>query len=224
MIGGQGPGAGNLVSGNPHNGINLFGADGNIVQGNIVGTDVAGTNSPPNAFHGVSLGISNDSRIKGNLIANNGLDGVTISSGTGNVVTRNEIFSNDGLGIELAPLGLTPNDSGDGDTGPNNLQNFPVLTSARATPSQLVVRGTIDTPNPRTITIEIFANPVPIPGGDPSGHGEGAIFLGAVRPNSRGKFTATLAAVPGGTLITATATDAARTTSEFAENIAATRP
>jgi hypothetical protein len=72
--------------------------------------------------------------------------------------------------------------------------------------------------------IEFFANPVPTPGGDPSGHGEGAIFLGTVRPNPLGKFTATLPPVTVGTLITATATDAVGNTSEFTANIAATFP
>ena len=69
---------------------------------------------------------------------------------------------------------------------------------------------------------EFFSNPVPTPGGDPSGHGEGAVFLGRVTPNGLGKFNATLPPVPKGTLISATATDANGNTSEFAANIAAT--
>jgi hypothetical protein len=104
------------------------------------------------------------------------------------------------------------------------LINFPVLTSALAARGQLVVKGTIDTPNPRAVTIEFFGNAVPTPGGDPSGHGEGAVFLGTVRPNAQGAFTAALPPVPAGTLITATATDAAGNTSEFAANVAATPP
>lgn len=72
--------------------------------------------------------------------------------------------------------------------------------------------------------IEFFANPVPTPGGDPSGHGEGAVFLGAAKPNPLGKFTASLPPVPVGTLITATATDAASNTSEFGANVVASFP
>jgi len=75
-----------------------------------------------------------------------------------------------------------------------------------------------------TDIIEFFANPVPLPGGDPSGHGEGAIYLGSKRPNLHEKFTATLSLVAVGTLITATATDANGNTSEFAANIAAIFP
>jgi hypothetical protein len=71
---------------------------------------------------------------------------------------------------------VTLNDQGDIDTGPNNFQNFPVLTFALATPGRLVVQGTLDTPNLQTAMIEFFANPIPNPGEDPSGHREGANF------------------------------------------------
>jgi hypothetical protein len=96
--------------------------------------------------------------------------------------------------------------------------NSPDLTSAKAMPGRLVVKGTIDTPNPQTVTIEFFANPVPIPGGHPSGYGEGYIYLGKKRPDSRGTFTVFLPAFPIGTLISATATDANGNTSDFAFN------
>jgi hypothetical protein len=144
-------------------------------------------------------------------------------------LSQNKIYSNEWWGIDLAPNeccndGVTPNDPGDMDMGANNFMNFPVLISAKATPGKLIVKGTIDTPNPKTVTIEFFANPVPDPGGDPSGHGEGAVYLGSDRPNPQGKFTATLPTVTPGTLITATATDAAGNTSEFAANIVAEAP
>jgi hypothetical protein len=160
-----------------------------------------------------------------------------------NRLSGNIIYANEGLGIDLSdetqsvffaaeePIvgafgeivlakadGVTLTDSA---ILANDGQNFPVLTSARATPGRLVVRGTIDTPDPSMVTIEFFANPVPTPGGDPSGHGEGAVFLGKARPDGQGNFTVPLPPVPVGTLITATATDADGNTSEFAENIEA---
>jgi parallel beta-helix repeat protein len=160
-----------------------------------------------------------------------------------NSLSGNIIYANEGLGIDLSdetrsvffaaeePIvgafgeivlamadGVTPNNSA---ILANDGQNFPMLTSARATAGGLVVRGTMDTADPRTIVIEFFANPMPMPGSDPSGYGEGAVFLGQARPNRQGKFTASLPPVPIGTLITATATDADGNTSEFAKNIEA---
>jgi titin len=223
-IGGTQAGSGNLVSGNPHNGVNIDGGSGNLVQGNLIGTDASGTASLPNAFHGVSIGISasaSDNRVERNVIAHNGLDGVIVAQGVNNAISRNSVFSNGGLGIDLGGDGVTLNDPGDADTGPNNLQNFPVLTSALVSPGRLVVRGTIDTPSPQTVVLEFFANPVPVPGGDPSGYGEGAVFLGTATPAPDGSFTAVLPSVASGTLISATATDAAGNTSEFAQDVAA---
>ena len=164
-----------------------------------------------------------------NEVSFNGSGIGVLGLGIGYAISQNSIHSNNSWGIDLAPNeccndGVTPNDPGDIDIGPNNLMNFPVLASAKATPGKLIVKGTIDTPSPKTVTIEFFANTVPSPGGDPSGHGEGEIFLGSDRPNPQGKFTATLPTVAPGTLITATATDAEGNTSEFAANIVAEAP
>ncbi len=154
------------------------------------------------------------------------LDGIHVDtdgtiSPVNNTLTKNSIYSNGGEGIDLGRNGVTPNDPGDTDTGDNNLMNYPVLTSANVTPGKLHVKGSIDTQNPKTVTIEFFANPVPDPGGDPSGYGEGAIYLGSDHPNPHGKINATLPTVSPGTLITATATDAAGNTSEFSAYIEA---
>lgn len=220
---------GNLISGNALDGIGFFSAHNNVAQANRIGTDINGNPSLGNGEFGVHIsnccghGPANGNRVEDNVIAGNASAGVAIFDGVRNSISRNRIFSNGDLGIRLDP-GLTPNDPGDFDTGPNELMNFPVLDSAHATPGRLVVKGSIDTQNLRDVLIEFFANPVPTPGGDASGHGEGAIFLGTARPNPRGNFTAALPAVPIGTIITATATDGVGNTSEFAANIVASFP
>ena len=224
VVGGTAAAARNVISGNAGPGIDMWGSSstGNSISGNFIGTDRTGTAALPNGGDGVLLeqGASGNA-ITANTIADNGGNGVTVSSGTANRISRNSIFSNGGLGIDLGGDGVTPNDPGDADTGPNDLQNFPVLTSALLSAGALVVQGRIDTPNPETVVLEFFANPVPVPGGDPSGYGEGAVFLGSATPAPDGTFTAVLPPVAPGTLISATATDAAGNTSEFAKDIAA---
>ena len=214
---------GNLVSANALDGISIFSPDNNLASGNQIGTDIQGNPTLGNGRFGVHINSANvipstpnGNRIEDNTIAGSGSAGVGIFGGTRNSVRRNRIFSNGGLGIQICNC---PNDPGDFDTGPNELMNFPVLERAHATPGRLVLKGIIDTQDARAVTIEFFANPVPTPGGDPSGHGEGAIFLGTARPNPHGEFTASLPAVAVGTLISATATDADGNTSEFAANI-----
>ena len=153
-----------------------------------------------------------------NKIAFNGRRGVSLLSGTGtgNAILTNSISTNTGLGIDLSPSGVTPNDSGDGDTGANNLQNFPVLTSATTGSGTITVGGTLDSSPSTAFRVELFANAAC----DPSGNGEGETFLGFkdVTTDDGGNvsFTAAFsAAVTVGQLITATATDPSNNTSEF---------
>ena len=54
-----------------------------------------------------------------------------------NAIEGNSIFSNGGLGIDLNGNGFPEiNDTGDVDTGPNNLQNYPVLSAAMTNGTQ----------------------------------------------------------------------------------------
>src|SRR5207249_3787738 len=112
----------------------------------------------------------------GNTIAFNVDDGVRVESGTGNPILSNRIFSNNFLGIDLGGDGVTPNDPGDADTGPNNLQNAPVLTSATVSGSSFVtVKGTFNSTPNTLFTIEFFTSAQ----ADPSGFGEGQTLLGS---------------------------------------------
>ena len=136
---------------------------------------------------------------------------------TGVTILGNSVFGNGGLGITFGG-GVTPqpNDSGDADTGPNNRQNFPVLTSARTTPTGLSVRGTLNSRPNATYRIEFFGNSEI----DPVLHGEGRTFLGFTEvttdANGNAAFDAPIAV---GSIITSTATDAAGNTSEFSQAI-----
>jgi hypothetical protein len=77
VIGGTNAGAGNVISGNRRDGVRIE-SNGNLVQGNFIGTDRSGT---------LSLG--------------NGRDGVMVDRKTGNAIRQNGIFANGHLGIEL---------------------------------------------------------------------------------------------------------------------------
>jgi hypothetical protein len=105
----------------------------------------------------------------------------------------------------------TPNDTGDADVGPNNGQNFPVLTSAKNATTTTVTGKLNSTPG-KTFIVEFFSNP--------SGTDEGRVFVGqkSVTTDASGNATFTFKSatkVAKGRTITATATDPAGNTSEF---------
>lgn len=188
QIRGINPGSGNSISGN------------NIYQ----------------STNGIQLRVSNFAMI-GNTIHDNTGPGIWVRSGTGNRITQNSIYSNGGLGIDLDGVGVTPNDPGDADTGPNNLQNYPVLTAAASFGGSTVIQGSLNSTANTTFTLEFFANP--------SGTGQGKTFIGsatvATDASGNANFFVTLSAtVPASETITATATDPGNNTSEFSQPIA----
>ena len=234
-IGGTTPEARNVLSGN---GTGVWMQDelatGNLVEGNYIGTAADGISPLGNTADGVTItrsvfGIGAADNVigggasgAGNTIAFNGRVGVFIQEGSvRNAILSNSIFSNGvsqpaplGLGIDLVvhPPGVTPNDMGDGDTGPNNLQNFPELTFATTGR----VEGMLNSIPNTTFRLEFFGNSAC----DPSGFGEGENFLGATTVTTDGSgntnFTA-IFPVPPGQWLTATATDPANNTSEFSK-------
>src|SRR5262249_50247547 len=127
------------------------------------------------------------------------------------------IFGNTQLGIDLGNAGVTPNQNPPSSQGPNRLQNFPVLTAATVSGSDLTITGTLTAKPKQTYRIEFFVQDA----GDPSGFGQGKTFIGFrnVTTDNTGKviFTATFSGVniPAGKVITATATDSDDNTSEF---------
>jgi titin len=124
-IGGSVPGAGNLISNNGGDGIEISGTsqvpdagpqfDGSVIQGNYIGTDVTGAVAMPNAGNGIYLneGATNNTiggidPGSGNLIANNAVNGVLIDPATANPgqgiannTVGNTILSNGGTGVRI---------------------------------------------------------------------------------------------------------------------------
>ena len=213
IIGGATAGLRNLISGNTGVGISLAGTltTDNVIIGNSIGAGATTATQLPNQNHGITINGATDTRIggpaagEGNIIAFNTGSGVNVSAGTGNRISNNAMSDNGLIGINLSLGGVTPNDAGDPDFGANNIQNFPVLTSAADNGTTLTVQGTLNSLANTTFRIEIFGNAA----GDPSGFGEGATPLGFVNATTDGAGNASFSTVvpdPGGiTVVTATA-------------------
>jgi hypothetical protein len=101
----------------------------------------------------------------------------------------------------------------DPDTGANNLQNFPVITSA-VSKGTTTIAGTLNSKPRKTFTIQLFSNP--------SNTDEGKTFLAQVTVKTSRKGKASFrffgSAVPQANEITATATGADGT-SEFSDPV-----
>jgi hypothetical protein len=216
-------GEGNLISGNAGDGIYITGSgtNGTVVNGNLIGTDVAGTHNLGNAHNGIYILSGAQSSVVGspglgNTIAFNGQAGVLVTDAgsTGNSIRANSIFSNGGLGIDLGANGVQF-DHGGSTVGPNNLQNYPVITAATAG-STTTVSGSLNAVASTAYTLDFYANP----DHDISYYGPGTTYLGSTTvttdANGNATFSVTLSTMTStGQWITATATDPNGNTSEF---------
>jgi hypothetical protein len=201
-VGGTAAGARNVISGNRGYGVLIDGVNNKLI-GNSIGTALSSSASLANQFDGVFVAggaFSNASgEIRENTIANNGGDGV---EGGFNIISilSNRIYSNGGLGIERAALGVTANDPAGSRTRP---PNFPVLqTSTTSFPAGTTIFGQIRQQSTSPITLQFFYSTAC----DPSGYGEGTSYIGSITVNGgnptlfqfttpsiflRGYFTAT---------------------------------
>ncbi len=225
IIGGTAALARNVISGNDDAGvlINSSGATGNAVRGNYIGTDANGTGDLGNLSDGIRIiGSASNNLIGGdtagaaNAIAFNDTNGVVVNSGTGNSILSNSISANSSLGIDLGLDGVSPNDDDDPDSGANNLQNYPALTSASSSVFGTTVVGSLSSAPNTTFKLQFFASVAC----DSSGFGEGSTFLGAFNVTTDGAGDAGFnqnagSGGVGGQFITATATDPSGNTSEF---------
>jgi CSLREA domain-containing protein len=271
-VGGLEPGERNVISGNDVNAAEVSHTEKtreNIIQGNLIGTNVAGTGAPAYASNG-GVGVSLHDRVTnnlvtGNIIGNNRSGGILVDSwgncctnnnriennwigvtpdgknignsvygihifapqtqiGPGNVIahnpvgirltgdenhgntiTQNSIYSNTGLGIDIAPFDEV-NENGEAGRGPNQGLNFPVLLNVSPNEVQGTACG--------GCRVEVF-----IADGQPGQYGAGMTFVGAGEADEDGNFTVAIENVEYGQSLTATATDANGNTSEFSQNV-----
>ncbi|MEG5139086.1 MULTISPECIES: DUF4347 domain-containing protein [unclassified Microcoleus] len=192
------------------------------ITGNYIGTDSTGAIALGNKGDGIFILDKNSNNTiiggtasgEGNIIANNNGSGIEVASknANSNTIQGNSIFNNKRLGIDLiGNTGITPNDLGDADTGSNNLQNYPVLTSV----SGNTVKGILNSSPSANFRVEFFANT----SYDPAGAGQGQTFLGFqdVTTDSAGNANINFAYTPvaGKPVLAATATN--KTTGDTSE-------
>jgi parallel beta-helix repeat protein len=153
----------NVVSGNLGLGVVLKNTAGAVVAANLIGRTADGAESRPNGPLGGVLLIDSSGGVVGgdtpadaNLI-DGGVHPSIRAEGAGQLGTQllgNQLRGTPhSLGIDLVPLAVTANDPGDADTGPNGLQNAPVVTTARPT----AVTGTIGTKPSTAARIQVFS-------------------------------------------------------------------
>jgi titin len=214
----------NVISGNTYNGIYLTGAttEDNGFHGNLIGTEADGVTPLPNSYGVFIEGSSNNNVIggpnSGNTIADNTHAGIAITGNgsVSNTISRNSIYGNGTVGIDLGDTGVQSiNTSGGPHTGPNHLQNYPVLTSITVSGTSDVLHGTLNGAKMSSFTIEVFSSP----SGD-----QGETYLGTVNVGTdnhgNASFTFTFNPSAASPYLTATATDVNGNTSEFSAPLA----
>ncbi len=219
LIGGAESGAANVISGNINDGIELEGNDGiTTIQGNLIGLAADGQAPLGNGGDGIFANEHAGVTIDNNYVAYNQGNGLTFGlyNNSSSTSIPNAIFKNGGLGIDLLNDGVTPNDPLDGDTGPNDLQNYPVLESVVHSSGNVTVSGKLNSRPNRTYTLWFFTNAQC----DSSNFGEGEAFASelVVTTDSSGNapFTAVFPQQSERPFVTATASYY-RATSEFSQ-------
>jgi len=238
-VGGSAAGAGNVVSANDQNGMYVTLSPGGvvIVEGNYFGTDVTGTLPLGNTYAGIRVGsggatIGGINPGQGNYIWWNGTTGVSVDTAAhgvtieGNSIEKNGWNVGAGLetGIDLGPTGVTANDAGDGDTGANGLQNFPIVSAAwPLAGGGTQIQGVLHSSPNGAFDLYFYENAACLP---PSQRVlQGWTYLGETQVTTDGNGTATYdvtltPTVADGAHVSATATDDQGNTSEFSQPMA----
>lgn len=219
-IGGTDSGEGNVISGTTNDdGIYIVNASPTVtILGNLIGVAADGTTPMGNSSSGIDVGsnassvyIGDGTAVGLNVIANNGDDGVELTTTSYAAVVGNNIYNNTNMAIELVSGALhNANDISDVDTGGNDLLNYPVFSSVGANGTTTVSYDiTLDVPaDADGYRIDFFLNSAV----DSTGSGEGETHLGNIdvahsggATNFVGNFSANTT-VDVGDLIAATTT------------------
>lgn len=233
LVGDGSAGGRNVISGNGEDGV-FFSSVRSVptrdsrIQGNYIGTDVGGELplgngragvhqelTVPDGEPGVSVEIGGVVAGQGNRIRFNATQGILVRRAK-NAVRGNQVDGNAALGIGLFSAVRNVNDPGDGDTGANNVQNFPQVGAFATNGATFDVSYLVDSAiasSAYPMRVEFFK----------ADRDEGRDFLGAdnyLAADAQTVKAVSLSVAAGVTVdaddvIVATATDAAGNTSEF---------
>ncbi|MEW5924103.1 MAG: FG-GAP-like repeat-containing protein [Candidatus Zixiibacteriota bacterium] len=170
---------------------------------------------------------SSNNLVEGLIIKNFPENGIAVIGETArfNTIVSNRIYLNGLLGIDLGNDGVTVNDSGDSDSGPNDLLNYPVVDSLiKINDTTFIVYGQAEPDGDVTMyLVNSYIDTLALP--DPSGHGEGSLILAEAEADLDGHWVISYAGVLNWDMfkinyLTFLVTDTLGNTSEFSENIA----
>lgn len=237
-VGGSTSAVRNVLSGNVGNGVSLSSsfASGNSVTGNYIGVGADGTTAIGNRDNGIQVSslasgntIGGTTTGRGNVIANNGdINSSTSKAGVyvdptaaaRNSIRGNSIHDNAGVGIDLDSVGASTNDANDPDTGANNLQNFPILSTADSNGN---IMGTLNSLPSTVFAIDYYLNNLA-----DAANAQGRTYIGTtnVVTDSSGNATlgfATTQTLTTGQSVTATATNLSASSTGDTSEFSATR-
>jgi hypothetical protein len=175
-------GTAQYISGNVLQGVYIVASDDTFIgQTNAIGLSPDGVSPLGNGQQGIYISNSSDTGVLAEVVAYNGATGILItgSGSTGNEIAVQTIGYNAGLPIDLGDDGPTANDPGDGDSGPDTLLNYPVITAAAGH----VITGTA------CLSCTVFIYDAI---GNPAAAGGGGDYLASVTANGAGQWHATL--------------------------------
>ena len=199
----------------------------NQVRGSLIGAEAPfgpGTPIPRPNLRGIHIMGSSENRIGGrplssetNRIIYNQMEGVLVSSGTGNRLRGNFISGNGRLDIDLSGHsegdGLDPPDPDDLDEGGNHKINSPVLNQVVQSGEIVELTGNLTGSPPGIYELEIV---IALPSSDLSGsHYSEILPLEHISPARPFAFTLQSAIDLRGTHIRASITDSSLNTSEY---------
>jgi CSLREA domain-containing protein len=214
----------NVIGGNPGEGINGAYMTQSLIADNFIGVAPDGGDIG-NGLDGIEILDAIAVEIRNNRISFNGGDGIRLlgAAALGNSVFQNLMHSNGGIGINLGTDGVTPNDLGDADSGPNRLLNFPqveqVHFNALANPPMLTVHYRV-TAEPDNADYPLF---IDFYWSDMDEPAQGRYFIGTdfsyTEPGKEKVHVLNLPVETAGGWLTGTSLDQGGNTSELASRV-----